>query len=382
MFRASEGFGPSFDCFEGIITIADFLNGFTREENSDTMSFEDKCQRDVSLGDSRVKGIYQYLSVPEKVTGFTGIIIFVNTAKVVEELMLGSQLAVVLEIPAFASRHVLDGQGRHAAFTKKLAALREQGNQTQIDLLLKRTLGLKFIVTNTPHVKDTRKVMRQFFSDVHLNLKKPPTTLSLFFSDDPLSRFMRSLSMSVSVSGKPLYERLVVHGKTERGHITDYSQLRSMVCKSIGSGPAKAAAFLADEQAYSAWLTILTKLVSAAYSNIDAGQLDSDDWSEAHSKALFTKALFTTALGMSIRALIQHSAMSNTKVNYARFSSLAALPLDDLSDPLWINAGVSQKDDQGKVTIIPKCSHSILAILCDSLDLAHSTTEKGAPKNA
>ncbi len=371
LYKAREGFRPTFDCFEGIVTIKDFLSGFVREENSDKLSFEDKCQRNVSLNDSRVKGIYNYLpSDPSEETGFTGIIIFVNTANVVQEIQIGSEVAVALGIPATASRHVMDGQGRHAAFTKKLAALQEEGDQLKIDEFLRRTLGLKLIVTNTPHVKDVKQVIRKFFADVHLNLKKPPTTLSLLFADNPLSRFMRDLSMSIIVSEKPLYERLVVHGRTERGHITDYGQFRSLVCKSLGAGPAKAEVILDDPEAYRSWLAILTKLIGAAYSHIDVSKVDTDEWGASHQKAVFSKALFTTALGMAIRTMIEASSLSKRKIDYQRFNALSDLPLNDLSDPLWTERGVSQIDSNGTVKIVPKCAKEISLILCDSLGLS------------
>ena len=249
LFKAKEGLRPSFDCYEGIITVGNYLDAFCCEKNSDAISEYDKCQRDVTK--SRVDAIEGYLS--EEETAFTGVVVFVNRAELAREIEVGDQTAVVLKLDESMSAHITDGQGRYTAFSKKLNQLIASESLDSVAALRARTLGLKLVVTNTEHVLDVKDAIRSFFADVHLNLKKPSTALSLFFSGDPLSRLMRSVSMRVSINGYNLFDRLATSTTLKQHQIMDYSHFRTLICRILAVSPKKANEALSDPAVFTAY---------------------------------------------------------------------------------------------------------------------------------
>ncbi|MCG9575412.1 DGQHR domain-containing protein [Vibrio tubiashii] len=365
VYRAVEGLKPSFDVFEGIITVKDYIEGFECELNSNEMSEYDKCQRDVTA--SRTKGIEEYLDEPEN--GFTGVVCFFNTASVVQEVALGNHIATLISIPKHASRHITDGQGRHTAFVNHLAKLELKGKQAFVDAFLKRTLGIKVVVTNTTHVLDAKDSIRKFFADVHLNLKKPATTLSLFFSGDPLSQLMRSVSVHVEVSGKSLYDRLSTTKTLSQNQIMDYSHFRTLVCRIMNVTPKKATAALADSSVLETQRQVCSKLIVEAYRHIDVTAVDGEAFAQCRDSAMFNKALFVAALGRVIRSMIETATSTSSKVNYSPLSGLASLPLATMDDRFWIDAGIVNKKPDQSVTIVPKCEMQLALLLCETLGI-------------
>lgn len=373
LFKAREGFRSSFDCFEGIISIGQYIDGFVCEPNSDEMPEHDKCQRDVTR--SRTSGIESYTTIDVESEGesaFTGVVIFVNQAQVLQSIPVGDETAVVLSIADTASTHITDGQGRHTAFSSKVQKLLESGEPSQVERLRARTLGLKLIVTNTDSVLDAKDAIRTFFASIHLNLKKPATSLSLFFSDDPLSRLMRSVSIKSEVGGRTLYDRLSTTKTLSMGQIMDYGHFRTLICRMLGASPKSANAALSDSDVFDAYESIFSKLLVALYSRIDVSGVDEHDYAKYRSSAMYNKALVIGALGAVCRSLIETAGRTSTKIDLTKLDALSDLPLGAMNDSLWIENGIVTVKPNGSVTITPKSESVIALLICDKLNIEPS----------
>lgn len=368
LFKANEYLRPTFDCFEGLITVRDYLSSFTVEANSNVISEKDKWQRDVNPNDRRVKGMFNYLD--EEETGFTGIIIFVNRLKIEQQINVGHQVAVVGCLEPDAERFINDGQGRHTAFSKKLEHLRsaEVVDEAAIEKLLDRTLGLKLIVTNTDSLDEVKEAIRKLFSDIHLNLVKPNTSLSLYFSDEPVSRLMRALCETVSVEDKPLYDRIALNGEIKQGQIWNLQQFRTLVLRVMGAATAKANKLLKDPIAFEEWKLTLTKVLTELLAQLPVSQLDSDEWSKVHQTSLYTKALAAEGLGYLARSMLEFALRQQEKVDFTVLRGLQELELDNMASKLWVSDKVCFKDG-ATVKITPKSGKLIGNLLCNHLSV-------------
>ncbi|WP_281189031.1 DGQHR domain-containing protein [Vibrio harveyi] len=365
LFRATEYLCNTFNCYEGITTVRKFLDGFSVEANSDQIDEKEKSQRDVSMSDPRVNSMCEYLDRDE--TAFTGIIIFVTKLVIEQSVKLGEHEAVLGTIPLDAESHITDGQGRHTAFTKKLDFYLKQGVANEmVDKLLNRTLGLKLIVTNTETIAEARDSIRNFFSDIHLTLRKPNTSLSIYFSSAPVDKLCRDVCNTLSLNGQPLINRIAVNGKIKQGQIWDLLQFRSFVLKIMGATPAAANKDLAIADSYDRWREILLAITPCIFKTFPLHDLDSKDWRQFHDKALFTKALYAQGLGYLARSVIDEALDSQMKLNYLVFDKLANLPQFDLGHQVWVSQEIAHKVDK-KTKITPKCDLKIGAFLCREL---------------
>lgn len=369
LFEANEGLRDSFDCYEGVITIGNYLKGFEVEANSDVLKEQQKSQRDVSVKDSRVNGIVTYLD--EEETAFTGVIVFVNKIDVIQSVTLGAlgaQKAIVARIPNDASSFINDGQGRHVAFTKKLDFYlnQEQVDHEKVDAFLGRTLGIKFIVTNTETVDEVKDLIRKLFADIHLNLVKPKTSLSLYFSDTPLCRLLRDICTEVQLNGAPLLDAIAVNGKIKRGQVWDLNQFRSL-CLTLMDSTAKAAnSQLYDGGCYAQWKATTCALLNYLLPLLSIDHFDSDDWKKRHASSLVGKALFAKGVGFLLRSVIEEALENNRKVDYKVFDPLSALPLHQLDDSVWLDSKIAFRGTKS-VQITPKSEKAIGSFLCRKL---------------
>ncbi|MDN3661145.1 DGQHR domain-containing protein [Vibrio agarivorans] len=366
LFEASEGLRSSFDCYEGVITVGDYLTGFSVEANSDVLKEQDKSQRDVTENDPRVNGIFSYLDEDE--TAFTGVIVFVSKIEVLETFQVGRQKAILAHLSSDASTFINDGQGRHVAFSKKIKHLQNQEtvNQEQVEQLLNRTLGIKFIVTNTETVDEVKGLIRKLFADIHLNLVKPKTSLSLYFSDAPLCRLLKDICSEVFINQKPLLDAIAVNGKIKKGQVWDLNQFRSLCLTLMDSTPKAANQQLYDPSCYAQWKATISGLLSKTLPLLSLEHFDTDDWKQHHTESLVAKALFAKGLGYLLRSAIEEALENNRKVDYVAFSNLASLPLHQLADPIWLDSNIAFKGTK-TVQIAPKSEKVIGSFLCRKL---------------
>ncbi|ELC9582608.1 DGQHR domain-containing protein [Vibrio vulnificus] len=366
LFKANEYLNDSFTCYEGIISVKDFLSGFSVEANSNQLDEKEKSQRDVSMSDSRVRGMCDYLD--KKETAFTGIIVFVTKLEILEQIKVGNFEAVFASLLPEAERFIADGQGRHTSFSKKLLSFKNKGvnGEKRVQNLLSRTLGIKVIVTNTQTIREVRGAIRQLFSDIHLNLKKPTTSLSLYFSSEPLAQLCRDICENIPFSGKPLIDRIAINGKIKQGQVWDLQQFRSFVLKMMGTTPQSANKSLVSYDCYQQWKSIFLALIPPILSSLPVDELDGGEWKKAHDRALYTKALFAQGLGYLARSVIEESYENGVKVDYSVFTNLSSLPLDDMGNDFWLENQVTF-EGKTKVTIVPKCDLKIGSLLCRRL---------------
>ncbi|MAA93757.1 MAG: hypothetical protein CML22_07170 [Rheinheimera sp.] len=342
--------------YETTVSFSELVEHFPIEANADTLPEELKRQRDVDP--ARVNGLKKYWAISEGPV-LPGMIMFGCGIETVATHQIAGKTLMEAVLPASNDRFIADGQGR-TSFIKFLLGT-EQGQQFK-----DYTISFKLVVTNTADLLDEHasSVIRQLFSDLHCNLKKPSKSVSkLFDSSTPFARLQADV-LNCHVGGVKLSRRIALHGKIRRGNVWTYEQLCSMLSKLLGNAPTQLNKDLADEAVYQSALSLCNQFLARIGAILPMEQLDCDNYLEMHEKLMFTKAIFCNALGYVGKSIIDEMVL-DPALTWDALGTLA-LPILSKIDKYWQVNKVTL-NDENRIKIIKGTDKRIASLICREL---------------
>lgn len=355
--KAKEGFSKTYgvDIYEGVLTVGEYVESFEVEKNSDEISEKDKMQRDVNVSDSRVRSMKDYVQRGASI--FNNVTIFVNKLADVKDVAVGHKTLVVASVPEGAEAHITDGQGRHTTFSSLLAELSDEEREE----LSSHTLSVKFVVTNTDTVYEVRHIARQCFSDYHLNMVKPSTSLSLYFdTSTPYGRLMTTL-LKENINGEELVERISLKGKITGKQVWTLAMFATFVHTALGKTKSNLNKELKDDACFEKTLKLVRMVLPKALGLLPLDVINDNDpdVKKVHNNALFTKALFLTGLGYVVRSLMEQAILTG-ELNFDALDKVKTLPLTDKTCESLKKARIVDEDDK----MISKSDKRVGGYLC------------------
>jgi DGQHR domain-containing protein len=358
LFPATEGFSTKYDVdiYEGMLTFGEYHKHFVVEKNSDEINEMDKMQRDVSAKDGRVKSMVTYIKNGASI--FTSITIFVGELTDLKILQVGKKEMVVASLDPQTDRHITDGQGRHASIDTLMNTLSSE----EVMLLSEHTLSVKIVVTHTDTIFEVRHIVRQAFSDYHLQLRKPSSSLSLYFdSATPYGQLMSAL-LDVEVNQKPLVEWISLKGKITGHQVYTLAMFANFVQTALGKTKSSLNSDLQDDECFEQTQSLMMQILPQVLNVLPLYTLQTGDTATSkkiHEQALFTKALFLTGLGYLVRSIMEDAIVSGS-LSFESLEVLKGLPLTDKSCDTLKQAKII--DEKNK--IVSKSDKRIGAYLC------------------
>lgn len=358
LFPAKEGFSSKYnvDIYEGTLTFGEYHNHLAVEKNSDVINEMDKMQRDCSANDSRVKSIVNYIKNGGSI--FTSVTIFVGELNKLQTVHVGNREMLVATLEPDIDRHITDGQGRHTSIDTLLSSL----TPDEVALLSDHTLSVKFVVTHTNTIFEVRHIVRQAFSDYHISLKKPSSSLSLYFdSATPYGRLMGAL-LDVEVHNKPLVEWISLKGKITGHQVYTLAMFANFVLTALGKSKSTLNTELQDDAIFEQTQSLMFKLIPQVLNVLPLNMLETGNQSASkkiHEQALFTKALFLTGLGYLARSMMEDAIVSGS-LSFDSLEVLKGLPLTDKSCDTLKQAKIMDENNK----IVSKCDKRIGSYLC------------------
>lgn len=343
--------------YEATVTFAELVKHFPIEANSDVLSEDLKRQRDVDS--ARVNGIKKYWSNSEGPV-FPGMIMFASHIDAGTTHVISGKTLIEAVLPAEADRFIADGQGR-TSFIKYLLGTPE--GQQYAD----HTISFKLVVTHTDNLLDAHasSVIRQLFSDLHVNLKKPSKSVSkLFDTSTPFAR-LQSAVLDCDVGGVKLSKRIALHGKIRKGNIWSYEQVCTMLSKLLGNPPAQLNKDLADQSVFDAALDLCKGFFTRVGEILPMTELDCENYLEKHEGFMFTKAIFCTALGYVGRSIVDEMVLE-PDMTWEKALTPLSMPLLSKEDKYWQVHKVCLNDD-GRIKIIKGTDRRIASLICREL---------------
>jgi len=369
LFEGVEGLSMNTQCsiYETRLRWKDLAQQFESEANSDLVGEEFKHQRDVSANDTRVKGIRNYLETRTD-TLFPGIIIFVNNLDITNSIELNNGDRVLeANIPSDAHRLICDGQGRFTTVSEVLKSHPEWNDFT---------IGAKIICTNTSTLNEASSIIRQTFSDVNGHTLKPNTSLSMYFDTaKPFSRMIKEIiesDITVNGSTSQLRNLISLNGSIKKGQLWTLKQFSDSFPVLFGSTPKALNESLEDSDLYESTKQVGVEFYRRILSQLPLEELfvsDNKQFNDIHKRSMFTKALFSKALGYVGRSLYEESINSEQPIDWSKLDKLATLPLDTIESEVWIKSQVSWCDDSKGFPIVKihkSSDKKIARVLCQA----------------
>lgn len=360
LFVGNEGLTHHYkgtQSFEGVMTVKEFVEQFSCEKNSDLIDESEKMQRDVSEKDPRVKCMVTYVKKGASI--FPNVTIFLNYLVILENIKVGCRDMVIASIHKDADRHITDGQGRHT--TASIVLGLDESELINLNDFANHTISVKLVITNTETIYEARKMVRQVFSDYHIALKKPNSSISLYFdSSTPYGLLMNEL-MESELEGKPMHTWVASKGRVTGHQAWSLAQFANFVHTALGKTKSSLNKDLLDEDCYLETRNVLVDLLPMLISKLPLNSLINEE-KGSHSKALFTKALFLTGFGYLVRSAIEDSLISG-ELNIEAFDQLQKLPLANMFDDSLREEKIV--DENGK--IISHSSKRIGSYLCNKI---------------
>ena len=342
--------------YEATVSFKDLVDHFPIEDN--VLPENLKRQRQVDA--SRVAGIRKYWANSEAPV-FPGMIMFANELQIVGHHTIAGKSLVEAVLNPTSDRFIADGQGR-TSFIKSLLDT-EQGVDFE-----DYTVSFKLVVTHTGDLicESAATVIRQLFSDLHCNLKKPSKSISkLFDTSTPLAR-LQSAVLDFDVGGVKLSKRIALHGKLRTGQIWTFEQLCQCISKLLGSPPAQLNKELANEQVYEGALGLCKAFLTRVGAILPMHELDCDNYVEKHDSLIFTKSIFCSALGYVGKSVLDEMVLDNTLTWEKALPSLPDEFLKPKDDKFWLVQKVVMLDE-GRSKIIKGTEKRIAGLICREL---------------
>lgn len=327
LFVGNEGINKAgVRTLEGILLASELADYFRIEENSDKIPSHLKRQRDLER--NRKNKLLKYFDERED-TVLPALTIFLSHLVNEEVITVGNRTMIKAVIPRLADRHIADGQNRHELYKELIPNNAELGNQT---------VSVKFLVSDSATLDPATTVIKQLFNDYHYNQSKPNASQNLFFdSSQPYSHLLRRF-LDVEVQGKTLWELISVNGKLAEGNIFILKQLLDFFNIVSASTERKTNTLLKKqpemaEQLYQMLVPAVTGVLSAMPLEII----------DTKAPNMHTKAIYFYGCAWVARSIIEQAMSDNTAPDWSALDKLKSLPLLDMTDSWWINAGVVRK---------------------------------------
>ncbi|MGR5096087.1 DGQHR domain-containing protein [Vibrio maritimus] len=359
VITGNEGIGET---HLGKITFAQFCM-MTRIEND---SIDEKARMQRLVQSTRASGITHY-AVERENTAFPEVIVVLSNHASVKPIEMpsvqsnGTKLGM-LSLPVGTRTFVLDGQGRRVGIEQ---ALKLKGS------LAGHHLDVKFWIVPSADVYESATAIRQLFADLHLGLRKPSRSQSIYFdSEDVLNVFANEVLTVTESRGAPLSDAVAVEGRLAQGQWCNMSQIVDFCCAFIGGSKAEVRSALANRDAYDAYLLDITRYLASLYDHLPYKAIQSankEQW-----KLHVSNNLFCCAIGLKALGLLGNSLLVDAKVrgeeefDLAPLKGLEALPFTEKDHALWINAQVYQNID-GKLKIVKSSENRLARLLCTEL---------------
>lgn len=342
--------------YEATVSFKELVANFPIEDN--VLPEDLKRQREVDA--ARVNGIRKYWANSEAPV-FPGMIMFANDIEIVRHHTIAGKSLIEAVLKPTSDRFIADGQGR-TSFIKSLLET-EQGVDFE-----DYTVSFKLVVTHTDDLicESAATVIRQLFSDLHCNLKKPSKSISkLFDTSTPLSR-LQSAVLDFDVGGVKLSKRIALHGKLRTGQIWTFEQLCQCVSKLLGSPPAQLNKELADEKVYEGALALCKAFLTRVGAILPMHELDCEKYVEKHESLMFTKAIFCSALGYVGKSVLDEMILDETLTWEKALPSLPVQLLTPKEDKFWLTQKIVM-NDEGRTKIIKGTEKRIAGLICREL---------------
>ncbi len=315
---------------------------------------------------SRINAIVEYLTSRDN-TFFPSVILVVNKLDIFKSDFVGTMLIEQAIIPADADRLFIDGQGRLCSI-KEVLKIRPE--------LAMHCLDVKVIVVNTPTIRDSAKFVTQMFSDLHLGLKKPNSSQSIFFdSEKPLNRIAKDLVSSAREAGIPFGSAVSTTGKIAKGQLYNLASVADFAAIMIGeSSKSKLNNLLADKASYEVYLSLMTQYISHIYKNAFFLELIQNadtlaEYKEGLNGNVLTCAIGLRALAWTGRSFIEDMLANESKSpNFALLEKLSSLPIQDKKSEIWIKKEIYQHIG-GNLKIIKGSEKRLASVICHHIRL-------------
>ncbi|QIR16661.1 DNA sulfur modification protein DndB [Shewanella aestuarii] len=358
--EGKEGIGStfstklSFDECERFIDIED-----------ESIPERERLQRNADKG--RVNGIRDYL-INRDNTFFPSVILVVSSLELVPvEVGFGEVRVHKATLKANVDRLLIDGQGRLTGIRQALKVRPE---------LASHHLDVKIVVLNTAKIRDSAKFVTQIFADLHLNLKKPNASQSIWFdSETNLNRLTNDVLETTERMGIPFADSVAVNGKLSCGQIFTLANVTDFISIMAASSTSKKSvnAVLNDTDNYDLYRVLVAQYIQAIYHTLPLQEVhDADDaqWKSALNNQILLCAIGLKALAWVGRSIIEDAlANDRTQLDFTPLNKLHDLPLSDKANELWLKKGIFNKDVDGKIKIVKGSEKRLAAVLCQSIRL-------------
>ncbi|WP_026959832.1 DGQHR domain-containing protein [Aliagarivorans taiwanensis] len=354
---AREGLSESSNCVirEGVMTWGQFTQSFAAEANSDELCPSKKSQRDVD--NRRLNKLDEYERRVD--TSYPGVVLFVTRVETLERTEFYGETVEAVRIAADAGRLPSDGQGRLVHFGRQLIKRPE---------LADRTIAFKLIETKTASIWEARAMIRQHFTDINVQSSKPNTSISKAF--DSANVFNRMVNQLVAGGrlgdGRPYHDLISLNGVRNGVQIWNRAQLGECIKAFLGQSEKEICNTLADDDLYRAALEEVQAFMEAVFRYLPLSHIyAASNKTQAHKEALYTKALFATAIGLVGRCL-SNEQLDQSRVDYSKLAELQTLPLTNLAAPDWAEFGICVPGQEGTAKIVKSCHKLIAQVLCST----------------
>lgn len=352
LFKGNEGImTKGVRVFEGILLAHELAEFFEIEPSSELYPEYLKRQRD--LEKVRADKLVQYFT-DRKDTMLPSLIVFISHLTNEQGTVIGNREMVVAQLDSTADRLVGDGQNRCQLYKTILKTQPWRATET---------VNVKFICVDDTSLENYGTIMRQVFSDLHYHVKKPTTSLNLYFdSSQPYRRLLDRL-LEIETHGTTVASFISTGGKAKEHNILLLSQLLDFVGIAIGKTATAINKLLKSTPELEDQLFTRYAPVVQSYFNLcplqHLSELNKDD-------TMFAKYIFAKAVAWAARSIVEESVEEEVmraadenrdfnanavQIDFSKLAPIANMPLQDMKDPVWIKAGaVVKMEDEEKGT--------------------------------
>ncbi|EGQ8013374.1 DGQHR domain-containing protein [Vibrio cholerae] len=347
LFKGNEGLSKkNVRIFEGIITARELVEHFNLERDSTVYSEYQKRQRD--LEKSRSNKLIQYFEDRED-TSLPSIVIFISHLVDEEETKVRNRDMVLAKLPSDADRLIADGQNRRNLYENILKSQSWRANET---------LNVKFICVDSQDksLENYGFIIRQLFSDFHFNLKKPSTSLNLYFDSSQPYRKLLDKFLSIEVHGFPLKRFISTTGKLTPHTVMLLNQLLEFISVCIGKSSSSINKLLKTKPEVADMIFQRYSAIVQSYFNLCPLYLLGTEGFRKDD-TMFEKYIFAKAFAWTARSLIEqvideylfeHGGVNggNTEsisLDFTPLKAIEKLPILDMTNEFWVQAGAVVK---------------------------------------
>jgi DNA sulfur modification protein DndB len=176
----------------------------------------------------------------------------------------------------------------------------------------------------------------------------------------------------VLIDGKPrqLRDLIALNGKIKTGQLWTLKQYTDAVPLLFNQSVAELNKLLVDEDAYCQTKNLTADFFKRVLQVIKFDkffELNDKDFKAKHKSAMFSKALFVKGLVYLGQSMFEEAFTSSEEIDWTVLEALKTVPLDTLSDDLWIKHNVCWIDSDTKiksVKIHKSSDKKIARVLC------------------